>query len=264
MGLGIISDMDGVIYRGKELIPGVQGFLLRLRDRGIPFLFLTNNSEQTALDLVRKLDRLGVKGLEEGNFITSAMATATFLASQKPRGTAYVIGGAGLSTELYKAGFSLTESHPDYVVVGKTGSFNFEMMAKAVRFIHEGAKFIGTNPDVLDPVEGGMEPACGALLSAIATATGRKPYIVGKPNSLMMMIARHKLGTLAEETVMIGDRMDTDMVAGMEAGMRTCLVLSGVSRRETVDEFPYRPDFILDSVADIDPDAWAASLPPRG
>jgi len=250
--LSIISDMDGVIYRGKELIPGVEEFLQKLKEQHIPFLFLTNNSEQTALDLVRKLEHLGIKHLSQENFITSAMATATFLASQKPHGTAFVIGGAGLSTELYKAGFSLSENNPDYVVVGKTSSFNFDMMRKAVKFIHQGAKFIGTNPDVLDPIEGGMEPACGALLESIATASGKRPYIVGKPNSLMMMIARHQLGSQAENTVMIGDRMDTDIVAGMEAGMKTCLVLSGVSKRETLDDFPYRPDFIYESVAHID------------
>lgn len=253
--LSIISDMDGVIYRGKELIPGAADFIARLRKSGTPFLFLTNNSEQTAVDLQRKLERLGVPDLTEEHFITSAMATATFLAQQKPGAGVFAIGGAGLTSELYKVGFSLTESHPDYVVVGKTSSFNFDMMKKAVKLIQGGAKFIGTNPDMLDPIEGGVEPAAGALLAGIEKATGKKPYIVGKPNSLMMMIARHKLGSSAEETMMIGDRMDTDIVAGMEAGMKTCLVLSGVSKRETVNDFPYRPDYIYANVGEIDLEA---------
>jgi len=248
--------MDGVIYRGKELVPGAQEFIRRLTASGIPFLFLTNNSEQTALDLKRKLDRMGLEGLKEENFITSAMATALFLASQKPNGSAYVVGGAGLSSELYKVGFSITESHPDYVVVGKTSSFNFDMMKKAVKLIHGGSKFIGTNPDLVDPVEGGMEPAAGALLAAIETASGKKPYIVGKPNSLMMMIARKQLGVHSEDTVMIGDRMDTDIVGGLEAGMKTCLVLSGVTSRPMLDQFPYQPDYIFENVGQIDLEGW--------
>lgn len=251
--LGVISDMDGVIYRGRNVIPGAQEFIDRLRDTGTGFVFLTNNSEQTPLDLLRKLDGLGIRGLTEQNFITSAMATAEFLASQKPNGTAYVIGGGGLSAELYKVGYSITDAAPDYVVVGKTASFSFPMMRKATQLIDAGAKFIGTNPDMVDPVEGGTEPAAGALLASIEAATGMRPYIVGKPNSLMMIYARRMLGIPAESCVMIGDRMDTDVVGGLEAGMRTCLVLSGVSTRQSVTQFPYRPTFVYDSVADIDP-----------
>ena len=254
--LNIISDMDGVIYRGKELIPGALDFIHRLIATENKFLFLTNNSEQTPLDLKRKLENLGVQGLREENFITSAMATAIFLASQNPGGTAFVIGGAGMSTELYQRGYSITESKPDYVVGGKTSSFNFDMMKKAVKLINAGAKFIGTNPDMIDPVEGGFEPAAGALLASIEAATGKKPFIVGKPNSLMMMIARRKLGVHSEDTVMIGDRMDTDIVGGLEAGMKTCLVLSGVSHRETLGEFPYRPDYVFENVGEIDLEAW--------
>ena len=254
--LNIISDMDGVIYRGKQLIPGALDFIRRLIATENKFLFLTNNSEQTPLDLKRKLESLGVQGLQEENFITSAMATAIFLASQKPGGTAYVIGGGGMSTELYQRGYSITENKPDYVVVGKTASFNFDMMKKAVKLINAGAKFIGTNPDMIDPIEGGFEPAAGALLAAIEAATGKKPFIVGKPNSLMMMIARRKLGVHSEDTVMIGDRMDTDIVGGLEAGMKTCLVLSGVSHRETLDQFPYRPDYIFENVGEIDLEGW--------
>ena len=256
--LGVISDMDGVIYRGREPIPGAQEFIDRLRDTDTPFVFLTNNSEQTPLDLVRKLAALGIHGLTAANFITSAMATAEFLAAQKPHGSAYVIGGGGLSAELYQVGYSITDTNPDYVVVGKTASFGFPMLRKAAQLIDRGAKFIGTNPDMVDPVEGGTEPAAGALLASIEAATGVKPYIVGKPNSLMMFYASKKLGIPAEDCVMIGDRMDTDVVGGLEAGMRTCLVLSGVSTRGAVERFPYRPTFVYDSVADFDPAVAAA------
>ena len=252
--LSVISDMDGVIYRGRQLIPGAQQFIDRMREREINFLFLTNNSEQTPLDLVRKLAGLGISGLAEGNFITSAIATAQFLATQIPGGSAYVIGGGGLSAELYKVGYSITETSPDYVVVGKTASFTFPMMHKAVQLIGAGAKFIGTNPDMMDPIEGGTEPAAGVLLAAISAATGRTPYIVDKPNSLMMIFARKMLGAHAEDCVMIGDRMDTDIVGGLEAGMATCLVLSGVSSRETIETFPYRPTYVWESVREIDLD----------
>ncbi len=252
----VISDMDGVIYRGKELVPGAREFVERLGTTDTKFLFLTNNSEQTPIDLVRKLKGLGIDGLTEDNFITSAMATAIFLATQKPAGSVYVVGGAGLSAELYQRGFSVTEHNPDYVVVGKTPSFSFEMIRKAANLIRAGAKFIGTNPDMIDPVEKGVEPAAGVILKAIEAASGKKPYVIGKPNSLMMMIARKKLGVHSEDTVMIGDRMDTDIVGGLEAGMKTCLVLSGVSTRESIKDFPYRPDYVFDSVADIDPGAW--------
>lgn len=255
--LSVISDMDGVIYRGKQLIPGAQEFIDRMRARGIRFLFLTNNSEQTPLDLIRKLQALGVHGLEPANFITSAMVAAQFVASQRPGGSAYVVGGAGLATELHKVGYSLTETDPDYVVVGKTATFSFPMLKKAAELIDRGAKFIGSNPDMVDPVEGGTEPAAGVLLAAIAAATGRQPYVVGKPNSLMMIYARRMLSAHAEECVMVGDRMDTDILGGMEAGMRTCLVLTGVSTRDTLDRFPYRPTFVYDSVAEIDLDEMA-------
>jgi NagD protein len=174
--LSVISDMDGVIYRGRQLLPGAQDFIDRMRERDVRFLFLTNNSEQTPLDLLRKLAGLGVHGLVEGNFITSAMATAQFLAGQRPGGSAFVVGGGGLSAELYKVGYSITESSPDYVVVGKTANFSFPMMTKAAQLIDGGAKFIGTNPDMVDPVEGGTEPAAGVLLAAVAAATGKAPY----------------------------------------------------------------------------------------
>lgn len=249
---GVLSDMDGVIYRGKSLIPGAAKFIRQMREKQIPFLFLTNNSERSALDLTRKLESLGIEGVEESNFITAAMATASFLKAQKPGGTAYVIGGAGLSNELYNAGFSLTENNPDYVVVGKTSDFNFDMMRKAVRFVNAGAKLIGTNPDIVDPVEDGVEPACGALLAPIEVATGRKAFCIGKPNALMMTIAKNRLGSHASETLMIGDRMDTDIIGGLEAGMQTALVLSGVSDETVLGEFPYRPNFVFSDVGAID------------
>ncbi|MFP4165179.1 MAG: HAD-IIA family hydrolase [Chitinispirillaceae bacterium] len=248
----VISDMDGVIYRGKNLISGAKEFVSELISSQTSFLFLTNNSEQMPLDLKRKLENRGIQGVQECNFITSAMATAAFLHNQRPAGTVYAIGGGGLISELYKAGFSVSESNPDYVVVGKTNSFNFQMLKKAITLIMNGAKFIGTNPDVIDPVESGFEPACGSLLAAIEIATGKKPYIVGKPNSLMMTIALNQLGVQANETVMIGDRMDTDIVAGMEAGMKTALVLSGVSSKESLNDFPYKPDYVFENVGEID------------
>ncbi len=256
MALHIISDMDGVIYRGNNIVPGAKDFIRKMIEQNIKFLFLTNNSEQTPIDLLRRLTNMGIEGLSESNFITSAMATAIFLHSQKPKGTAYIVGGAGLVNELYKVGYSITEHNPDYVVVGRTTSFNFDMLKIAVNLIAKGAKFIGTNPDNVDVTDHGLEPACGSLLSAIETVCGKKPYIIGKPNSLMMMIARKQLGAHSSETIMIGDRMDTDVVGGLEAGMKTCLVLSGVSTMETVNEFPYRPTYIYNNVGDIDLSKW--------
>jgi NagD protein len=254
MKKSVISDMDGVLYRGRTLIPGANEFVRRLIESETPFLFLTNNSEQTPLDLKKKLERMGIEGLQEGNFITSAMATAIFLKDQKENATVYVIGGGGLINELYNVGFSISETEPDYVVVGKTSHFNYEMMKKAVTFIRRGSKFIGTNPDVVDPTEGGLEPACGSILASIEKAAGKAPYIVGKPNALMMTIATKKLGVHPDSTLMIGDRMDTDIVGGMEAGMTTCLVLSGVTTQNMLDSFPYKPDYVFNNVGEIHPD----------
>jgi NagD protein len=246
--------MDGVIYCGSKLVDGANEFIERMISNEIKFLFLTNNSEQTPRDLKQKLERKGIKGLCENNFITSAMATAMFLKQQKENATAYVLGGGGLINELYNVGFTISQSNPDYVVVGKTSAnFNFETLKIAVQLIRNGAKFIGTNPDMTDPTENGEEPACGTILAAIEAASGKKPYIIGKPNSLMMMMAAKKLGVHPEESVMIGDRMDTDIVGGMEAGMKTCLVLSGVNKKEDIEKFPYHPDYVFESIADIDP-----------
>lgn len=248
-----ISDMDGVIYRGKHLIPGAKKFIKELQKNNTKYLFLTNNSEQTPLDLARKLELMGVHGVSEDNFITSAMATAMFLQKQNPGGTAYVIGGGGLINELYKAGFSISENNPDYVVFGKTKSYNFEMIKKAIELVTAGSKFIVTNPDMTDPIEGGgIEPACGSLIAPIERATGKKAFFVGKPNALMMTLAKQKLGSHSADTVMIGDRMDTDIIGGIEAGMITCLVLSGVSTKELIDEFPYKPTHVFNNVGEID------------
>ncbi len=248
--------MDGVIYKDNHLIPGADDFVHRLIANENKFLFLTNNSEATPKVLVDKLLRLGIKGLKEDNFITAAMATATFLETQAERKTAYLIGGPGIYEEMEKVGFSEDDENPEYVVVGKTKDFNFSMMKKAIELINKGSRFIATNPDILDPVENGFEPACGCILASIEKGAGLKPYIVGKPNALIMTIARKKLGVHPEDTIMLGDRMDTDIIGGMEAGMQTCLVLSGVSSRESIKMFPYKPDYIFDSVADIYPEKF--------
>lgn len=245
-----IVDMDGVIYHGNRLIPGALDFLGRLQAGKHPFLFLTNNSQWTPRDLRHKLDQMGI-GVEESAFHTSALATADFLRLQKPGGTAYVIGGAGLTHALYSVGFTLTEHNPDYVVVGDTRSYDFEKIERAIRLILGGARFVATNLDLTGPSEQGIQPACGALVAPIELATGRKPYFIGKPNPLMMRTALRKLGAHSSESFMVGDRMDTDILAGTEAGMRTILVLSGVSTPETIEGFPYRPTHVFEDVGHI-------------
>ncbi len=250
--ISVISDMDGVIYRGHQLIPGAKEFVTKLIKDKVPFLFLTNNAEQTALDLKRKLETLGIKGVQEDNFFTAAQATALFLKSQLSNGTAYVIGAGGLVNELYNVGYSITESNPEYVVIGKTTAFNYEMLKKAVHLINKGAKFIGANPDVVDPMaDGSIEPAVGTVLAAIEAATGKKPYIVGKPNAIMMSIAKNKIRSHSQTTLMIGDRMDTDILGGLGAGMKTALVLSGVTSIDMLKDFPYRPNYVYNNVGEI-------------
>ncbi|MGM0509417.1 MAG: HAD-IIA family hydrolase [Fusobacteriota bacterium] len=252
--ISIISDMDGVLYRGHELISGANEFIKKLKKNRHRFLFLTNNSEKTQKELKEKLESLGIEGLEEKNFITAGMATADFLKSQKPNSKVYVIGSKALKGELTKKGLKISEDQPDYVVVGMTKKFDFEILTKGVTFIRNGAKFIGTNPDILDPVEGGFVPAAGSLLAFIEKATGKKPFVVGKPNAIMMTIAKKMLKSHSGETIMIGDRMDTDIIGGLEAGMKTCLVLSGITNREDLDMFPYRPNIILNNVGELDLD----------
>jgi len=250
MPASYVVDMDGVIYHGHRLIPGAVEFVERLKAGGHKFLFLTNNSQWTPRDLRHRLEGIGIS-VEESAFHTSALATAEFLKQQMPGGTAYVIGGAGLTNALYEAGYTLTERDPDYVVVGDTRSYDYEKVERAVRLVLNGARFVATNLDVSGPSEDGLQPACGALVAPIELATGRKPYFVGKPNPLMMRTALRKLGAHSGEAFMVGDRMDTDIVVGTEAGMRTILVLSGVSTRETIEAYPYRPTHVYEDVGHI-------------
>ena len=245
-----IIDMDGVIYHGHRLIPGALEFVNRLREGDHKFLFLTNNSQWTPRDLRHRLDGMGIV-VEETAFHTAALATADFLHSQSPGGTAYVIGGAGLTKALYDAGFTLTEQNPDYVVVGDTRSYDYEKIERASRLILAGARFIATNLDLTGPSEDGIQPACGALVAPIELTTGRKPYFIGKPNPLMMRTALRKLGVHSSESFMVGDRMETDILGGTEAGMRTILVLTGVSTRETIESFPFRPTYVYEDVGEI-------------
>lgn len=247
---GVISDMDGVIYHGNRLLPGVRDFVQWLIDNDKAFLFLTNSSERSRRELQEKLRRLGVDVPLE-NFYTSALATAGFLAAQKPGGSAYVVGEAGLINALYDVGFSMNDIDPDYVVIGETRSYSFEKIEKAVNLVRRGAKLIGTNPDLTGPVESGVIPACGALIRPIELATGVEPYFVGKPNPLMMRQALKRIECRREETLIIGDRMDTDIIAGLESEITTLLVLSGVTHEEEMERFAYRPHFVLENVARI-------------
>ncbi|HEU4753595.1 MAG TPA: HAD-IIA family hydrolase [Armatimonadota bacterium] len=245
-----ILDMDGVLYRGNQLIPGAREFIERLQERGNPFLFLTNNSQRTPLDFQRKLERMGLNVSEE-RYFTSALATAAFLHSQKPGGSAFVIGEAGLTHALYQVGYSLTEVDPDYVVLGDTPSYDYAKIVQAVRLIMEGARFIATNPDVSGPEEEGIHPACGALAAPIERATGRQAYYIGKPNPLMMREALRRLDAHSEDAVMIGDRMDTDVLSGLGAGMHTVLVLTGITSRDAIAQYSYQPHEVVESLLDL-------------
>jgi NagD protein len=250
-----ICDMDGVIYHGNNLLPGVPEFVDWLKREEKNFLFLTNSSERAPRELQEKLARLGLD-VDQSHFYTSALATAAFVASQAPGCTAYVIGETGLSNALYDAGITMNDIDPDYVIVGESRNYTYENILRAVKFVQNGAKLLGTNPDLTGPTEQGIVPATGALISPIEQATGNTAYFVGKPNPLMMRTALRKLGCRREETAIIGDRMDTDIIAGVESEIATVLVLSGVTTREAVQSFAYRPDIILDGVGDI-PDVEA-------
>ncbi len=241
---GFICDMDGVIYHGNQLLPGVTEFVNWLHAEQKKFLFLTNSSERSPRDLHHKLKRLGLD-VGEDHFYTSALATAAFLASQHPNGTVYVIGESGLTNALYDAGLTNNDINPDYVVVGESHDYTYERICRAVKLVMKGAKLIGTNPDLTGPVEGGIAPATGALMAPIELATGSKAYYVGKPNPLIMRNALKKLGCRREETVIIGDRMDTDIIAGVESEIETILVLTGVSSENDLKHFAYRPTHIL-------------------
>ena len=242
--------MDGVLVREEHALPGAAEFLQRLAERERPFLVLTNNSIFTPRDLSARLHRSGLTVPEEAIW-TSALATAAFLSDQQPGGSAYVIGEAGLTTALHEAGYTLTDVDPDFVVLGETRTYSFEAITTAIRLVERGARFIATNPDATGPSREGSLPATGSVAALITRATGREPYYVGKPNPLMMRSALRAIGAHSENTLMIGDRMDTDVVSGLEAGLQTILVLSGISTRQTVETFPYRPTLVLDSVADL-------------
>lgn len=247
---GFIIDMDGVIYHGNKLLPGVTDFVAWLESSGKKYLFLTNSSERTPKELHEKLKRLGINA-EEQHFYTSALATASFLASQKPDGSAYIIGDAGLIHALYSVGYTVNNVNPDYVVVGDTHGYNFEKIELALNLVLKGAKLIGTNSDVSGPVEVGITPSTKALIAPIEIASGKKAYFVGKPNPLMMRSALKRLGVLREETIVIGDRMDTDIRCGLESEIDTLLVLSGITAREDIDKFPYSPRYVLNGVIDL-------------
>jgi len=247
----VLMDMDGVLVHEENPIPGAPEFVQRLRERGMPFLILTNNSMYTPRDLVVRLRAIGIE-VEPERIFTSALATARFLDDQRPGGTAHVVGEAGLTTALHEIGYVLSERSPDYVVLGETRTYSFEAITRAIRLIRAGARFIATNPDVTGPSTAGLLPATGAVAALITAATGVEPYFVGKPNPLMMRSALRAIGAHSESTIMIGDRMDTDIVAGLEAGMETVLVLTGVTTVDDIERFPYRPSRVVDSIADID------------
>jgi NagD protein len=247
-----LIDMDGVLVRGKAMVPGADVFVGLLKQRGLEFLVLTNNPQYTQSDLSARLGGSGLQ-IEPRRIFTSAMATASFLKTQKNNGKMFVIGESGLTGPLRDAGFTLTDSEPTYVVLGETRAYDIHHITTAIRLIARGARFIATNPDPSGPGDGGLEPACGAMAALIEKATGVAPFFIGKPNPLMMRTALNYLGVHSEHTVMIGDRMDTDMVAGVESGMETILVLSGVTGLADMDRYPYQPSRIATSVAEIDP-----------
>lgn len=243
-------DMDGVLVREETPVPGADAFVSRLRERGTPFLVLTNNSIYTPRDLAARLRTSGID-VPESSIWTSALATARFLEDQRPGGSAFTVGEAGLTTALHDVGYTLTERAPDYVVLGETRSYSFERITQAIRLIDAGARFIATNPDATGPTLDGVLPATGAVAALISRATGVEPYYVGKPNPLMMRSALNAIDAHSESTAMVGDRMDTDVVAGIEAGLETILVLTGSTTRDRIGRYPYVPSRVVDSVADL-------------
>jgi NagD protein len=248
---GFLIDMDGVIYRSSELIAGAAGFIENLKRSRIPFMFLTNNSQRTRRDVAMKLTRMGIP-VEDKHIFTCAMATARFLASQKPHGTAFVIGEGGLLNALHSNGYAIVDRDPDYVVVGEGRTLSFEMLEQAVQMVIDGAKLIATNLDPNCPTKSGTRPGCGAIVSLIEEATGIKAFSVGKPSPVMMRQARKELGMATSETIMIGDTMETDILGGVQMGYRTILVLSGGTRREDLAKYAYQPDLVIDSVGDLE------------
>ena len=245
-----LMDMDGVLVRGRSVVPGAQRFIDTLKEREINHLVLTNNPIYTPRDLSHRLHTMGLEVPEERIF-TSAIATARFLRSQLPHGKAFVIGESGLTEAIHAAGYIITDIQPDYVVLGETHGYNLRQITRAIRLIAAGARFVATNPDPAGPGEGGIEPACGAMAALIEKATGVAPFFVGKPNPLMMRSALNYLHAHSEETVMIGDRMDTDIVGAVSSGLDTVLVLTGVTQRDQIAKYPYQPTYVLDSIGDI-------------
>lgn len=253
---GFMCDMDGVIYHGDMLLPGVKEFVAWLYRENKKFLFLTNASGRSPKELQQKLDRMGMD-VDESHFYTSALATAKFLSRQNPGCSAYVIGDHGLFNALYESGITINNVNPDYVVVGEGSNYNYERICTAVHLVMNGAKLIGTNTDLTGPTEQGIAPACRALIAPIEAATGRTAYFIGKPNPLMMRTGLGILGVHSEETAMIGDRMDTDIIAGIESGLDPILVLSGVTTRHIMEKYPYRPRLVLNGVGDIADENWS-------
>ena len=247
---GYICDMDGVIYHGNRILPGAHEFVDWLYREGKEFLFLTNNSGKTPRELQEKLSRMGLD-VDEHHFYTSGLATASFIASQTPGARVFVIGEPGLSHALYERGLILDDISPDYVIIGETSNYNYDNLCRAVKLVQKGARLIGTNSDLTGPTEDGIMPACRALVAPIELTTGKSAYYIGKPSPLMMRTGLDLLGVHSQEAAIIGDRMDTDILAGIECGLDTALVLSGVSDRATVETFPYRPRLILNGVGDI-------------
>ena len=245
-----LTDMDGVLVHEGEALPGAAEFLQRLVDRERRFLVLTNNSIYTPRDLAARLNRAGLH-VPEASIWTSALATADFLSDQMPGGSAYVIGEAGMTTALHDAGYTLTDADPDYVVLGETRTYSFTAITTAIRLIEKGARFIASNPDPSGPSPEGPLPATGAVAALISRATGKDPYFIGKPNPMMFRSAMNRIEAHSENTAMIGDRMDTDVVAGIEAGLETVLVLTGSTRRDDVERYPFRPSRVLASIADV-------------
>ena len=248
---GYLIDMDGVIYRGSEMIPGAVEFVNALRERNIPFLFLTNNSQRTRRDVATKLRRMQFP-IDDRHVFTCAMATARFLAQQRPGGTAYVIGEGGLLNALHENGYAIVDHDPDYVVIGEGRTITFEMLEAASNMVLKGAKLIATNPDPNCPtMGGGTRPGCGAITQLIEATTGLTAFSVGKPSPIMMRAARKELGLQASETTMIGDTMETDILGGVQMGYRTVLVLTGGTRADDVAHYAYQPDIIVNSIADL-------------
>ena len=253
MSKGFLIDMDGVIYRGSTVIPGAKDFIHELKKRKVPFVFLTNNSRSTRRDLVAKLQEIGVE-IDEENLFTSAMATGRFLAMQKPKGTAYVLGEGGLVLALHENGYTITDKAPDYVVVGEGRTLTLEMVEKAIDFVLEGSMLVATNLDPPPKIKGWMKPGTGAIVAMLEEATGKKAFSVGKPSPVMMRAARKALGLQTDETIMIGDTMETDILGAVQLGFRTVLVLTGSTSRQNLADFAFRPDLVVESVAEINLD----------